>query len=75
MLDSEFNLKIVDFGFGAPLDGRDGSGALYSQLGTLNYMAPEIHLNFPYKGESVDLFASAIILFIMVAQHPPFIKA
>lgn len=28
-----------------------------------------------YKGESVDLFASAIILFIMFTQHPPFHKA
>jgi serine/threonine protein kinase len=38
-------------------------------------MAPEIHLKQPYKGKSVDLFASAIILFIMVAQHPPFTTA
>ena len=29
----------------------------------------------PYNGASVDLFASAIILFIMVTQHPPFTKA
>lgn len=26
-------------------------------------------------GQSVDLFAAAIILFIMVAQHPPFTTA
>jgi len=30
-------------------------------------MAPEIHLKQKYKGASVDVFASAIILFIMVA--------
>jgi len=35
-------------------------------------MAPEIHLRQPYSPTSVDLFACAIILFIMVAQHPPF---
>ena len=35
-------------------------------------MAPEIHLKKPYKGELIDLFASAIILFTMVSQHPPF---
>jgi len=67
MLDSEFNLKIADFGFGAPVEGKDGSGALYSQLGTMNYMAPELHLGFPYNGKAVDLFASTIILFIMIA--------
>jgi len=29
----------------------------------------------PYNGPSVDLFASAIILFITFTQHPPFTKA
>jgi serine/threonine protein kinase len=38
-------------------------------------MAPEIHLKQPYQGKTVDLFAAAIILFIMVAQHPPFTTA
>lgn len=38
-------------------------------------MAPEIHQKQPYLGRSVDLFAAAIILFIMVAEHPPFNSA
>ena len=42
-LDSEFNLKIGDFGFAGPLEGRDGSGFLKTKLGTSNYMAPEVH--------------------------------
>ena len=75
LLDREFTLKIADFGFAGPLAGRDGSGYLKTKLGTANYMAPEIHLKQPYKGMDVDLFAAAIILFIMVAQHPPFSKA
>jgi len=29
----------------------------------------------PYTGPAVDLFASAVILFSMVAQHLPFVKA
>lgn len=37
-------------------------------------MAPEIHMKRPYTGASVDLFASAIILFIMFTQHPPFTR-
>lgn len=72
LLDHKYTLKIADFGFAAPLEGRDGSGKLTTKLGTLNYMAPEIHLKMPYEGKSVDTFAAAIILFIMVAQHPPF---
>jgi hypothetical protein len=38
-------------------------------------MAPEIHLKQPYQGPTVDVFAAAIILFIMVAAHPPFTTA
>ena len=75
MLDLQYYLKIADFGFAAPVEGRDRSGALHTKLGTLNYMAPEIHLKQAYSGKSVDLFAAAIILFIMVAQHPPFTTA
>lgn len=51
LLDKNFTLKIADFGFAAPIEGRDGSGHLTTKLGTLNYMAPEIHLNQPYQGE------------------------
>lgn len=75
LLDHQYTLKIADFGFAAPVEGRDGSGNLFTKLGTLNYMAPEIHLKQPYNGPSIDLFAASIILFIMVAQHPPFTTA
>mmetsp|Transcript_18617 Transcript_18617/g.17713 ORF Transcript_18617/g.17713 Transcript_18617/m.17713 type:complete len:297 (+) Transcript_18617:36-926(+) len=75
LYDNNFNLKIADFGFAAPLAGRDGSGALKTKLGTESYMAPEIHMRKPYNGASVDLFATGIILFIMVTQHPPFTRA
>jgi hypothetical protein len=35
-------------------------------------MAPEIHLGIDYNGTAVDLFASAIILFIMMKGSPAF---
>jgi SNF-related kinase/serine kinase len=38
-------------------------------------MAPEIHLGKPYEGARVDLFASAIILFVILTQRPPFASA
>jgi serine/threonine protein kinase len=72
LLDNNFDLKIADFGFAAPMEGRDREGYLKTRLGTKNHMAPEIHLKKPYKGDLIDLFASAIILFTMVSQHPPF---
>jgi len=75
LFDANFNLKIADFGFAAPVAGKDGSGTCKTKLGTESYMAPEIHARRPYIGTSVDLFACAIILFIMTTQHPPFSRA
>lgn len=72
LLDRNFNLKIADFGFAAPLKGRFGSGFLETVLGTNPYMAPEIHENKQYKGTETDLFASAIVLFTMVSGSAPF---
>ena len=66
MLDSQSRLKVADFGLSGPIDGRDGSGTLQTQCGTITYMAPELHLQKSYTGEGVDLFAAAIILFTML---------
>lgn len=50
LLDKDFNLRIADFGFAAPMAGTkmndDGSytGLCKTMLGTSSYMAPEIHL-------------------------------
>ena len=72
LLDHNYDLKIVDFGFACPLEGRDGTGFNRSLIGTPGYMAPEILEKQPYQGQVVDLFAAAVILFIMYTQHPPF---
>ena len=72
LFDANFNVKIADFGFAAPLEGNDGSGKQRTYLGTPFYMAPEIHEKKSYDGERVDVFALGIILFIMMAQNPPF---
>ena len=75
LVDDNFNLVIADFGFAAPVEGKMGTGKLYTRLGTEAYMAPEIHAGQLYNGPSVDLFATAIILFIMKSGIPPFMKA
>jgi serine/threonine protein kinase len=66
MLDDEFNLKIADFGFSSKAASNQ------SFKGTRSYMAPEILIGAKYHGQMVDIFAMGIILFIMVAQIPPF---
>lgn len=75
LFDAEFNLKLADFGFAAPMAGRDGSGLLRTYLGTEVYMAPELLRNQPYSGAAVDVFACGVILFILLSQHPAFGKA
>jgi hypothetical protein len=48
---------------------------MHTYKGTMGYMAPEMHMGSPYQGDKVDLFACGVLLFIMIAQHPPFRQA
>lgn len=75
ILDGEYNIKIADFGLSAPVQGKNKGGYLSTGLASPSYMAPEIHAQEPYQSRPVDMFAAAVILFIMVAQHPPFTTA
>ena len=70
LFDSNFDLKISDFGF------ADTSTVLHKeQLGTDGYMAPEIVLGKEYAGQPVDMFSAAIILFTMISGRRPFQRA
>ena len=75
LMDENCELKLTDFGFATAAMGPDGNGILRSQKGTIGYMAPELMIAKPYSGEKVDLFALGILLFTMIAQHPPFRQA
>ena len=72
ILDSKLDLKIIDFGFCGSLSGTEGKGYMRTYVGSLMYMAPEIHEKKPYQGVSVDLFALGVILFTMRSGHQPF---
>ena len=67
LFDEDFNLKIADFGFSTKIDRQ-----LKTYCGTRSYMAPELLTKQPYSGESVDLFAAGVILFLMVIRRYPF---
>lgn len=49
LLDSNYDSKIVDFGFARNLNGDNGDG-LKSGNGTPGYMAPEVTSDMPYDG-------------------------
>ena len=74
-LDHEFDLKLADLGFATKLDKVPGREMLVEYLGTPGYMAPEQIEGLPYSGQAVDIFASGVILFILMTQHPPFVNS
>merc|ERR1712156_498804 len=75
LFDNNYNLKLADFGFSfAYQKGEGPKTAMRTELGTKGYMAPEIINNQKYT-EKADIFASGVILFIMLAGFPPFQNA
>ena len=48
LLDTEYNIKIADFGFTCPLSGTTDQGFSTTKLGTPQYMAPELWTNDEY---------------------------
>jgi len=72
MLDDEFRIKIIDYGFVCPLEGKTGQGYNETRVGTPNYMAPEVHRREKYNGHVQDLFSLGVILFMMFTGRPPF---
>lgn len=71
LYDDQMNLKIVDFGFATYKNIKK----LESYKGTKTYMAPEIRKKHVYDGRQVDLFSTAVILFILVNGIFPFKEA
>ena len=72
LLDSNFRLKVVDFGFATLLKPNAPNK---TRLGTEKYMAPELLYHRPYDARKVDVFAAGVILFVFYSGHPPFNQA
>ena len=72
MLDDNFNLKIVDFGYAQ--NYTKGQKMHDNIVGTDTYMAPELFRNEEYELEKVDVFACGVILFCMHYGMPPYLR-
>jgi len=70
LLDTSGHVKLTDFGFAKRLVG----GITNTLCGTPDYLAPEIIEGRPY-GKSVDWYALGVLIFEMLAGHPPFMPA
>ncbi|CAD8117371.1 unnamed protein product [Paramecium sonneborni] len=75
ILFKDGQLKVSDLGFATFVGGHQGDGVLASFKGTISYMAPEILARQKYVGQSVDIFAAGIILFLMMTAQLPFKQA
>ena len=75
MLDHDYNLKVIDFGFAIASEARDESGIAHSYKGTPTYMSPELHARQGYNPLDNDMFSIAVILFVMRSAAIPFNKA
>jgi len=62
---------VADFGFATYIK----INSLKSFRGTMTYMAPEIIENKVYNGKKIDLFSTAVILYILVKGTFPFRQA
>ena len=69
LLDSNKNIKIVDFGLSNTYKPNE---LLQTACGSPCYAAPEMIAGHKYSGSRVDLWSSGVILFAMVSGYLPF---
>ena len=67
-LDSDFNLKIIDWGFATPYEA---GSTTRSYRGSGSYMAPEIRANQDYDPHKADMFSLATTLFVLKMRSYP----
>ena len=75
MLDADFNLKIIDFGYACSLTGDERSGLTDQSCGTMGYMAPEVVEDLTYQPLVADLFSLGVTFFNFVLGTMPFFEA
>lgn len=69
LLDSNNNIKIVDFGLSNTFSKNE---FLKTACGSPCYAAPEMIAGLKYQGDSVDLWSCGVILYALVCGFLPF---
>jgi len=71
LLDSNNNIKIIDFGLGNEYSKGVG-GLLKTACGSPCYAAPEMLQGKKYQGLLTDIWSSGVILYAMLCGYLPF---
>jgi 5'-AMP-activated protein kinase catalytic alpha subunit len=69
MCNSNFEIKLIDFGFASK-----GKGLLKSYCGSIQYCTPEILSYQPYDGMKSDMWSCGVVLYEMMTGFLPFEK-
>jgi serine/threonine protein kinase len=81
LLDTKFNVKIVDFGYARYFIDSNSHPIAYDNsdgIGSLKCNAPELmgHISKScYQGDEIDIFALGCFLFELVMKAEPFKSA
>ncbi|KAJ3346244.1 hypothetical protein HDU83_003277 [Entophlyctis luteolus] len=67
LIDTNGHIRVTDFGFAKHLNGL----LTHTLCGTPDYLAPEVIQSKGY-GKAVDWWALGILIYEMIAGHPPF---
>ncbi|KAI4165323.1 MAG: hypothetical protein LQ342_001191 [Letrouitia transgressa] len=68
ILDSENNVKLIDFGSAAYI--KNGPFEVF--VGTIDYAAPEVLQGKSYRGKEQDVWALGILLYTLIYKENPF---
>ncbi|KAI7829581.1 kinase-like domain-containing protein, partial [Gamsiella multidivaricata] len=69
LLDSQNNIKLIDFGFTRECESKK---LLESYCGSAAYTAPEIIVGKKYSGPEADIWSVGVILYTLLAGYLPF---
>lgn len=68
LLDSNYNVKIADFGFARFVQ----SNIAETSCGSPHYAAPEVIRGLPYEGKKADIWSCGVIFYALLAGYLPF---
>ncbi|XP_026780935.3 PAS domain-containing serine/threonine-protein kinase [Pangasianodon hypophthalmus] len=69
IIDTEFHIRLIDFGSAIPLE----PGKLFHAFcGTLEYCSPEVLQGNPYEGPELEMWSLGVLVYTLLFSENPF---